>query len=260
MRKVLLILILFFIGSFSFAFNQQYFNSLPSWDKHNIQIVNDATKATVSVIWYAPAYKRIYKYIDLWDGFYVKIPDKFKKVGYRPAVEWTAFFISSNGILVTNHHVISDPNLIYKIVYNGKEYPVKVLAYSPKYDLALLYVKWNNFPYLKLWNSDNLMLGQSVFAIWNTLGEYPNTVTFWIISWLHRHIFAGGDFGSESLEDVIQTSAAISFWNSWWPLIDSLWNVIWINTAVNLRGQNLGFAVPVNTLKKWLYSLVRAKR
>ena len=257
MKKIAFILWLYLSFSFSFAFNQQYFDSLPNWDKHNIEIVNQATKWTVSVIGYAPAYKRIYKYIDLGDGFYVKIPDRLKKVWFRPVVEWTAFFISSNWLLVTNHHVIADPNLIYKIVYNWKEYPVKILAYSTKYDLALLYVKGNNFPYLKLGNSDNLMLWQSVFAIWNTLWEYPNTVTFWIISWLHRHIFAGWELGDEYLEDVIQTSAAISFWNSWGPLIDSLWNVIWINTAVNLRWQNLWFAVPVNTLKKWLYSLIR---
>jgi len=212
MKKFALIFMLFFIGSFSFAFNQQYFDSLSYWDQHNIEIVNHATNATVSVIGYAPSYKRVYKYIDLWDGFYVQIPDKFKKVGYYPVVEWTAFFITSNGLLVTNHHVISDPNLIYKIVYRWKEYPVKVLAYSSKYDLALLYVKWNNFPYLKLWDSDNLMLWQSVFAIWNTLWEYPNTVTFWIISWLHRNIIAWWEFWSEYLHNVIQTSTAISFW------------------------------------------------
>jgi len=102
------------------------------------------------------------------------------------------------------------------------------------------------------------MLWQTVFAIWNALWKYSNSVSQWIISWLHRKIIAWDWlYSSEIITDAIQTDAAINPWNSGWPLIDSLGNVIWINTAVNIEWQNIWFAIPINTAIKWILSLSR---
>jgi serine protease Do len=226
---------------------------LPVWEQQRIKLINKVSESVVSVVWLAPSYKYVYEYIDLGDGIMLKVPQGVVKQGYKVVSAWTAFFITSNGILLTNNHVVQDPNLIYKIVTSdGKVYKAKVLIRSKKYDLALLYVKWKNFKPLKLWNSDWVMLGQSVYAIWNALWEYSNTVSAGIISGLHRQVVVG----DEIIEEAIQTDAAINPWNSGGPLIDSLGYVIGINTAINAQGQNIGFAIPINTFKKWIKSLL----
>jgi len=239
--------------------DHQYLQSLPARDQYKINLIQQVTPSVVSVIWLAPVYTYTYKYLDLWNWFYIKIPDKIVKQWYKIVTAWTAFFITSNWILLTNKHVVNQPDLVYKIItYDWKEYPVKILAMSKNYDLALLYVKWKHFKAAKLWNSDKIMLWQTVFAIWNALWEYPNTVNQWIISWLHRTIIASDDWISkEIIKNAIQTDAAINPGNSWGPLIDSLWNVIWINTAVNIAWENIWFAIPINTAVKWILSLVK---
>ncbi len=257
MRNILFIFIVSIV-SFTFSFYSQYFYQLPIQEQKRIKLINSVSKSVVSVIGFAPTYRYIYKYIDLGDGFVLKIPQWLIKEWYKPVTAWTAFFVTSNGILLTNNHVVEDKNLIYKIITSdGKIYRVKVIARSKKYDLALLYAKWVHSKPLKLWNSDWVMLWQTVYAIWNALWEYPNTVSKGIISWLHRNIVADTPYWKvEIIDDAIQTDAAINPWNSWWPLIDSLGNVIGINTAINAAWQNIWFAIPINVFKDWLKELL----
>jgi serine protease Do len=258
MRKIFVWIVLFIFSFPVFAFNQAYYNSLPSWDRYNVNLVKNIMPSVVNIVGYKKVYKQVYEYVDIWGGFVVKVPKWIVPAGTQPVSAWTAFFLTSNGVLVTNYHVIWDRSLKYKaITYDGKTYSVKVLAYSRKYDLALLKIRWKGFKPVKLINSNDLMIGQTVFAIWDTLGEFPYTVSQWIISGLGRSIVAGGDLWFEKLDNLIQTTAPINPGNSGGPLIDSLWNVVWINVAVRLGSQNVWFAIPVNTLKKWIYSLVR---
>ena len=256
-KLVMFVLLLGFIWSDVLCYtNTSYFYSLPASEQKRIKVIESVLPSVVNIVWYTKVYKRVYKYIDLWDGFIVKVPKWFIQAGYKPVSAWTAFFISSKGVLLTNYHVIADSNLKYKAIdFYWKEYNVKVLLVNKKLDLALLYIKGNHFKPVRLWNSDYVRLGQTVFAIWNTLWEYPYTVSDGIVSGKWRSIVAWWDFWEEYLEWLLQTTAPINPWNSWWPLIDSLWNVIWVNVAVNRYGQNIGFAVPINKLFEWLKSL-----
>lgn len=99
-------------------------------------------------------------------------------------------------------------------------------------------------------NSDNLNIGQTVIAIGNSLGEFNNSVSKGIISGLKRQIEAGNSFGkTETLDEVIQTDAAINSGNSGGPLFDLNGKVIGINVAMAQGAENIGFTIPINQIK-----------
>jgi serine protease Do len=164
----------------------------------------------------------------------------------------TGFFITSDGMIVTNKHVVEDTKAEYSVVINdGKEYQAKVLARDPARDIAVIKIDGNDFPVLELGDSDAAQIGQTVIAIGNSLGEFSNTVSRGIISGLKRNITAGNNLGySEKLNNIIQTDAAINSGNSGGPLLDISGKVIGINVAVAQGAQNVGFAIPSNQVKK----------
>jgi serine protease Do len=106
------------------------------------------------------------------------------------------------------------------------------------------------FPAVKLGDSSNLQIGQSVIAIGNALGEFNNTVSVGVISGLQRSITAGGGGTSETLDNLIQTDAAINEGNSGGPLLNLKGEVIGVNTATASGAQNIGFVLPVNVAKR----------
>lgn len=164
----------------------------------------------------------------------------------------SGFIIKSDGLIVTNKHVVSDPAATYTVLTNeGKKYDATVLARDPVNDVALVRINASNLPTLPLGDSTNLEIGQKVIAIGNSLGQYQNTVTTGVVSGIGRSITAGTRGSeSESLEGVIQTDAAINPGNSGGPLLDIGGSVIGINTAIDSQGQLVGFALPVNDIKK----------
>lgn len=164
----------------------------------------------------------------------------------------TGFFITTDGMIITNKHVVSETSADYTVVTNdNKEYAAKVLARDPINDIAILKVEGENFPTLNLGDSDAMQIGQTVIAIGNSLGEFSNTVSRGIISGLKRNITAGDNAGqSEKLTDILQTDAAINSGNSGGPLLDINGEVIGINVAIAQSAQNIGFAIPSNQIKK----------
>lgn len=168
----------------------------------------------------------------------------------------TGFIISKDGMILTNKHVLLEENAEYTVFLNdGTNYPVEILAKDPFYDLAVIKIKTEEekeFPIVKLGDSSNLQLGQTVIAIGYALGEFENTVSTGVISGLGRSITAvseGGGF-AESLEGVIQTDAAINPGNSGGPLLNLVGEVIGINIARSESAENIGFSLPVNMAKR----------
>lgn len=165
----------------------------------------------------------------------------------------TGFFISEDGMIVTNKHVVSDSNAEYTVITNDeKEYPAKVLARDPSQDIAIIKIEGNGFPVLPLGNSESLKIGQTAIAIGNSLGEFSNTVSKGIISGLKRNLTAGsqGSGMVEQLSDIIQTDAAINPGNSGGPLIDIEGNAIGVNVAIAQNAQSVGFALPIDQVKR----------
>jgi S1-C subfamily serine protease len=167
----------------------------------------------------------------------------------------SGFVVKSEGIIITNKHVVADQNATYSVITNDKkEYPVTAIYRDPANDLALLKINATNLKPLPMGDSSNLKLGQTVLAIGTPLGQFTNTVTSGIISGLGRGITAGSRYEGyvEKLDNVIQTDAPINPGNSGGPLLNSSGEVIGINTAVASQGQNIGFAIPVNVIKTLL--------
>lgn len=172
----------------------------------------------------------------------------------------TGFFVSDDGYLVTNKHVVARDNVEYSVVtHTGETYPVEVVAKDPTFDIAVLKVDTDTdttFPFLTFADIKGLRMGESVIAIGNALAEFPNSVSVGVISGLSRDIVAGDGFRvRESLEGVIQTDAAINRGNSGGPLLNTNGEVIGVNVAVAGQGENIGFALP-STIVRSVYESV----
>lgn len=173
----------------------------------------------------------------------------------------SGFIISKDGLIVTNKHVVSDETASYSVILNdSKTYDLEVLARDPSNDIAICKIKDldTELKPLTLGNSSSLQLGQTVIAIGNALAEYRNTVTKGIVSGIGRKIIAGDGYSGEyeTLEDVIQTDAAINLGNSGGPLLNLSGEVIGINTAVSSDGQSIGFAIPIDSVKDSINSVI----
>ncbi len=161
--------------------------------------------------------------------------------------------VDSNGVVLTNKHVIADKDAEYLVVTNdGKRYPAEIIARDPVDDVAILKINAQDLPTAPLGDSSKLELGDDVLAIGNALGIFRNTVSRGIISGLSRAIAAKPDPKEpvQELRGLIQTDAAINPGNSGGPLIDLDGNIIGINAAIVFGAQNVGFAIPINAAKR----------
>lgn len=166
----------------------------------------------------------------------------------------TGLIIDSNGLILTNKHVVPEGTTTLEVVTSdGIRYDdVEVIGRDSLNDLAILKVKNpKDFKAAQLANSDGVRTGQKVIAIGNALGQFQNTVTSGIISGLGRPVEAGDESGSatEQLTNLFQTDAAINSGNSGGPLLNYNGEVIGINTAIAADAQNIGFAIPINEAK-----------
>lgn len=152
----------------------------------------------------------------------------------------TGFFIDAEGHILTNHHVIDGAERITVKLTDGRSLRARVIGSDPDTDIALIKVDGaNKWPHATLGNSDGLRVGEWVCAIGNPLA-YEHTVTVGVVSFIGRKLF------NQSLDNYIQTDAAINFGNSGGPLINARGEVIGINSAISRQASNIGFAVPIN--------------
>jgi len=196
---------------------------------------------------------------NIFPGFVIPSIPQYRQNGVekKDVGGGSGFFVSSDGLIVTNRHVVEDTGAFYTVFTNdGKKHEAKVVARDPVLDIALIKINGNNFPTLPLGNSDSVLVGQTAIAIGNALSEFRNTVSVGVVSGLSRSVTAGGSFGkSELLDNVIQTDAAINPGNSGGPLLDLSGKVIGVNVAVVTGSQGIGFALPINSIKSAIESV-----
>ncbi|MFI5240508.1 MAG: S1C family serine protease [Candidatus Saccharimonadia bacterium] len=171
----------------------------------------------------------------------------------------TGIIVSSDGLIMTNNHVVDGQSSLTVTTSDGKVYSnATVVATDATRDIAFIRVKASGLKTATLGESNNLQVGTRVVAIGNALGQFQNSATEGIISGLGRDIQAGDQSStasSESLSNLIQTDAAINPGNSGGPLVDISGNVIGMDTAISSQAQNIGFAIPVDELKSALSSV-----
>ncbi len=182
----------------------------------------------------------------------------------------SGFIISPDGYILTNHHVAGNASKIIVTMTNGEKYDAEIIGADMVSDVCLLKIKGKNFPYLKLGNSDNSIIGEWVIAFGNPFGLFDYnakpTITVGVISNTGISFFQqNGNSGYSVYKDMIQTDAAISSGNSGGPLVNSLGEVIGMNTMIistsnSYQGAGsigLGFSVPINRIKEIIDLLKR---
>ncbi len=227
-----------------------------------IKVVEEVSPAVVSIIiskdvpiieeYYINPFEGLEEFFS--EGFEFRVPQYRQKGTEKKEVGGgSGFIISEEGMVITNKHVVLDEKADYTVFTNdGRRFSAKVLARDPFQDLAIIEIQeeGTSFPVAKLGDSSNLKIGQTVVAIGNSLGEFRNTVSVGVISGLGRSITASGGGLVETIEDVIQTDAAINKGNSGGPLLNLKGEVVGINTATVLEAQSIGFAIPVDKAKR----------
>ncbi len=170
----------------------------------------------------------------------------------------SGFIATPNGVILTNKHVVVDPNAEYTVLLNdGRAMKATVLARDPIEDLAIIKIEAEGMPTVTLGDSSTLELGEEILAIGNALGIFRNTVSSGIVSGLSRSIRASADPHSpvQELRGLIQTDAAINPGNSGGPLVNLEGEAVGINAAIVFGAQNLSFALPINAAKRDLHDL-----
>ena len=163
----------------------------------------------------------------------------------------TGMIVSENGYILTNEHVSGEKySSCYVTLPSGKSYTANVLWSDSNIDLAIIKINAKNLPYVTFGDSENIKVGEKVYAIGNPIGfEFQRTVTSGIVSAINRTITLEEDGKNSYMEDLIQTDATINPGNSGGPLINASGEVIGVNTVKITSAEGIGFAVPINTVK-----------
>ncbi|MGA7161557.1 MAG: trypsin-like peptidase domain-containing protein [Bacteroidota bacterium] len=167
----------------------------------------------------------------------------------------SGFIISPEGFILTNDHVAGNAKEIIVTMTNGEKYPAELIGTDMISDVALLKIKGKNFPYVKLGNSDDVIIGEWVVAFGNPFGLFENIdkpiVTVGVVSAKGMNLNVDEN---RSYRGLIQTDAVINAGNSGGPLVNSAGEVIGINTLIYTAGVSqayigYGFAIPINRVK-----------
>lgn len=218
-----------------------------SEEERMIQVIAKASPAVVSILVQQEGQQTLT--VTLGNGVEVE-QEK------RPLVEvgkGTGFIMSADGLIATNRHVAFSRSAILTVfLTDGRSFKARIVDIDPVNDLALIKIDAKNLPTLALEADDAYRLGQTTIAIGNALGKYANTVTRGVLSGVDRYVEAENNVtgGTERLEELLQTDAAINSGNSGGPLLNLDGKVIGMNTAVEHSGQGLGFAIPVSEIRK----------
>lgn len=182
---------------------------------------------------------------DFWDRFFGRPRERERE--YRSTAQGTGFFISSDGDILTNHHIVENATKVTVFTIEGKEYSAEIKGTDPDTDLALLKVNGKNLHFVEIGDSAKLKVGEWVAAIGNPFGM-EHTLTAGIVSAKGRQLGVGPKY-----QDYIQTDTAINRGNSGGPLVNMKGEVVGITSNIlSPSGGNIGigFAIPANLAKK----------
>ena len=166
----------------------------------------------------------------------------------------SGFVWSSQGIIVTNNHVVEGASRITVNFSDGTQVPAKLIGVDPDSDVAVLRVDAKNLLAAPIGTSSDLLIGETVIAVGNPFG-LSGTVTTGVVSALGRSV--PSKEAGRTFTDFIQTDASINPGNSGGPLLNIEGRVIGINTMIFANAQGIGFAIPVDRAKKVIQDILR---
>lgn len=257
----------------SYMFNQlapEFAEMIPPEKVHTsnedrvIAAIAAVNPAVVSVVVTkdVPVYEQYYETLNPWGLFGGFSVPRIREKGTeeREVGGGSGFIVSSDGLIVTNRHVVEDEEARYSVVLSdGTVYGVRVVDRDPQLDIAILAITElpnAKLSYVGFGDSENLQLGQTVIAIGNALAEFQNTVSLGVVSGIGRSIVASDLMGNaEQLNQVIQTDAAINPGNSGGPLLNLDGKVVGVNVATSRGADNIGFALPAHIVQQVVTSV-----
>jgi serine protease Do len=210
---------------------------------------------------------REYRYQDPFSQFFGNDPffrQYFGDRTYRQEIKGlgSGFLISSDGYILTNDHVAGNAKEITVTLTNKEKYKAELVGTDLASDISLLKINGKNFPYLKLGNSDDVIIGEWAIALGNPFGLFEisdkPTVTVGVVSATGMNLSSEG---GRHYRGMIQTDAAINSGNSGGPLLNSLGEVMGVNAVIYTPNQGsigLGFAIPINRVKKVIDELKKS--
>ncbi|MFH1058788.1 MAG: trypsin-like peptidase domain-containing protein [Pseudomonadota bacterium] len=218
-----------------------------------VRVVQQAGPAVVNISTKSRVQGRLFRSGDEnLDRFF----EEFFQPSQREQTSLGSGFIldGQRGLIVTNSHVVSAASQITVHLADQRAFPAQVVGADPQSDLAVLRITPQGaLPQVKLGDSDQIMIGESVVAIGNPFG-LSHTVTVGVVSALGRRVRTGK---REWMRELIQIDASINPGNSGGPLLNADGEVIGINTAIFQNAQGIGFALPVNKVRRVVEDLVR---
>jgi serine protease Do len=170
-------------------------------------------------------------------------------IARRQVSSGTGFFVTSDGYLLTNRHVVADTQAEYTVDFDGQEIPALVVYRDSDYDLAVLKIKSGTYPALKLAQSSEIKRGERVIGIGNALGKYVDSVSVGKISGLDKSVIVrekGRTF--ELLQGLIQTNARLYPGDSGGPLLNPQGEVIGVNVATSVRAP-ISYSIPIEAIQ-----------
>ena len=211
----------------------------------NIRIIRSTTSSGVGTGSLQEMYRRFF-------------PDEEGQGGrFESPATGSGFVVDSGGDILTNNHVIDGADAIF-VRFSGekREYRAELLGTDPNTDLALLRIDpaGRKLPVLEFGDSDQVKVGSWAIAVGNPFGNLESTLTVGVVSAKGRGDLEIGGM-TPRYQDFIQTDASINFGNSGGPLVDIRGRLIGVNTAINKRGQGIGFAVPSNLVTSIYHQL-----
>ncbi len=169
----------------------------------------------------------------------------------------SGFIVDHRGYIVTNNHVVYNPNANYTVLMaDGTQHLATVVYRDASHDLAIIKMEGNDFPVESLGDSASLAIADQIVVLGNAFGENPNTVSTGLVSGFNQTVQADdAQIGTETLTGIIQTTAPIHPGNSGGPMVDMHGNVVGVIVAMDAGSTNISFAIPISEVKKILQSL-----
>ncbi len=204
------------------------------------EIIDQVTKSVVTVI-------------NKHDSRYLYKADEGRVVG-------SGVVIDARGYIATNNHVIENPGRLSVVLSDGREVEAELIAARADRDLAVLKINLINLPIIQWGDSTKLRAGQPVYALGSPLGDFPNSVSYGIISGLNRAL----EMDKFVIDGLIQTDAAINRGSSGGPLINPSGQMVGLNTFIIRESEERGiaegiaFAIPAETAKAILLPWIAA--